>query len=244
MFLRIMGLLLLAGTLCGCGSRSVALVDEKGFAEMSRRMSKEMQARELLDKNGAYVQRLSVSDEHYGDVLYTTLSPDFLFDDAGGQHVYLGETFRDTRTPSSYVHTTPEGFTIQHPTQRITLRMLAILDWDNDGQDEWMLSCKVEPMLGSRVRTYYVLVPPPARKGQRLKGTVAALYECYGLACTTYVTKALVLERQGNDKAAPATPVQDSVPGLDQVTEPPRARVSPRTDKEITTESGLVERSL
>ena len=244
MIVRVLVLLVLAGMLCGCGARPVTLVDEKGFVEMSRRMPKEMQARQLLTDDGAYVQRLSGSSVTYGELLYTTLSPDFLFDDTGGQHVYLGETFRDTRTPSSFVHTSATGFTIQHPTQRITLRMLAILDWDDDGQDEWMLSCKVEPLRGSRVRTYYVLVTPPSRSGQRLKGTVAALCECYGLVCNTYVNKARVLDRNGNDKSAPATPVQDSVPGLEQVTEPPRVPAPAAQGKDVTTESGLVERSL
>ena len=95
--------------------------------------------------------------------------------------------------------------------------------WDDNGSDEWLVSCRVEPLRGSRVRTYYLLVPPPARKGQPLKASVAALYECYGLACTMYVNHALVLRGEGNDSSEPATPVQDSVPGLQQVTEPPAA---------------------
>ena len=84
-----------------------------------------------------------------------------------------------------------------------------------------------------------LLVPPPSRKGQPLKASVAALYECYGLACTMYVNQALVLRGEGNDSSEPATPVQDSVPGLQQVTEPPAAGKNG-----AATPGGLEEHSL
>lgn len=87
-------------------------------------------------------------------------------------------------------------------------------------------------------RAYLLSAPPPAHKGQPLKASVAALYECYGLACTMYVNHALVLRGEGNDSSEPATPVQDSVPGLQQVTEPPAA------GKNAATPGGLEEHSL
>ncbi|HJA80092.1 hypothetical protein [uncultured Desulfovibrio sp.] len=223
MFFRSAALLICLCLLAGCGARTVAVIDDKGFAEMSRRMPEEMRARKLLTKDGDYLSRLDFESRPYGDILFATLSPDFLFDDTGG-HVYFGETFRATRTPTSRVSLRENGFTLRHPTQTVTLSMLGVLDWDDDGTDEWLAACRVEPLRGSRVRTYYILIPPPARAGQPLKASVAALYECYGLACTMYVNKALALHGEGNDPATPATPVQDSVPGLQQVTEPPSAR--------------------
>lgn len=223
--------------LTGCGTRTVAVIDDKGFAEMSRRMPEEMRARKLLTQEGDYYSRPAAS-RPYGDILYNTLSPDFLFDDTGG-HVYLGETFHATRTPSSRMSLRENGFTLRHPTQIVTVAMLGELDWDDNGSDEWLVSCRVEPLRGSRVRTYYLLVSPPAHKGQPLKASVAALYECYGLACTMYVNHALVLRGEGNDSSEPATPVQDSVPGLQQVTEPPAAGKN-----DAATPGGLEEHSL
>lgn len=232
MLVRSAALLVCLCLLAGCGVRTVSVIDDKGFAEMSRRMPEEMRARKLLTAEGDYLTRLTPETRAYGEILLATLSPDFLFDDTGG-HVYLGETFRATRTPSSRVSIRDNGFTLRHPTQIVTVSMLGVLDWDGNGTDEWLASCRVEPLRGSRVRTYYILIPPPVRAGQPLKAGVAALYECYGLACTMYVNKALALHGEGNDAAAPATPVQDSVPGLQQVTEPPSSR---KADGETTLE--------
>lgn len=220
---RVAALLVCLCLLAGCGARTVSIIDDKGFAEMSRRMPDEMRARKLLTADGDYLARLTPEARPYGEILFAALSPDFLFDDTGG-HVYFGETFRATRTPSSRVSIRENGFTLRHPTQIVTVSMLGILDWDDNGTEEWLASCRVEPLRGSRVRTYYILIPPPTHTGQPLKAAVAALYECYGLACTMYVNNALVLHGEGNDAAAPATPVQDSVPGLQQVTEPPNSR--------------------
>lgn len=147
--------------LTGCGTRTVAVIDDKGFAEMSRRMPEEMRARKLLTQEGDYYSRPAAA-RPYGDILFATLSPDFLFDDTGG-HVYLGETFRATRTPSSRVSLRENGFTLRHPTQIVTVAMLGELDWDDNGSDEWLVSCRVEPLRGSRVRTYYLLRPPRTR---------------------------------------------------------------------------------
>lgn len=232
MVFRSAALLVCLCLLAGCGARTVSVIDDKGFAEMSRRMPEEMRARRLLTSDGDYLTRLTPEARPYGEILFATLSPDFLFDDTGG-HVYFGETFRATRTPSSRVSMRKNGFTLRHPTQIVTVSMLGVLDWDDDGTDEWLASCRVEPLRGSRVRTYYILIPPPAHAGQPLKAAVAALYECYGLACTMYVNNALVLHGEGNDAATPATPVQDSVPGLQQVTEPPTSR---KADGEATLE--------
>ena len=113
--------------------------------------------------------------------------------------------------------------------------MVAITDWNNDGEDGG-ISCLVEPKWGGRTRTYYVLVPPPRSDKETLKGTLAAIYECFGLACNLYVRDSRVIERDAADPLVPPTVVQDVVPGLQPVTEPPKAG---GTDK-----GGLEERNL
>ena len=127
------------------------------------------------------------------------------------------------------------GFTIIHPTQTINLAMLGIVDWNNDEKDEWLIACDVRPHLGSESRTYYVLVPPPLRKGEPLQATVAAVYECYGLACKLTVRDSRAIPRVGEGELPP-TDVHDALPGMEGVTEPPRPDSTPR--------SGLQERSL
>ena len=195
--------------------------------------SQEMKARGLLTDDGSYISLPGGGGENYGEILFRQLSPEFLFNDRG--HVYLGSTFAATRTPSSHATVRKTGFTIVHPTQTINLAMLGIVDWNNDEKDEWLIACDVRPHLGSESRTYYVLVPPPLRKGEPLQATVAAVYECYGLACKLTVRDSRAIPRVGEGELPP-TDVHDALPGMEGVTEPPKPDSTPR--------SGLQERSL
>lgn len=222
---------------CACATtRPVEVVEKKDFIEMARIMRTEMQARHLLDKDGFYMESFSPAQDTvaYGDILYRQLSPSFMFDDTAG-HVYLGESFHATLTPGSRVRRQAHGFTIFHPTQTLRVAMLAIADWNDDGEKEWIVSCRVTPLRGGRTRDYYLLVPPPNHPRERLIGTVAAVNDCFGLACTLYVKKTAAPQRE-NDIAA--TPVEDVAPGLENVTEAPAAAGSGRT------RGGLEERSL
>lgn len=230
---RFLLLLCAAFLLAGCGAKGVTVVDESSFVTMSQRMTKEMQARGLLTDNASYISLPGGGGEKYGEILFRQLSPDFLFNDKG--HVYLGSTFAATRTPSSHATVRKTGFTIVHPTQTVNLSMLGIVDWNGDDKDEWMIACEVRPHLGSESRTYYVLVPPPLRKGEPLQGTIAAVYECYGLACSLSVRDSRIIPRVGED-ALPPTDVHDALPGTETVTEPPKAGNA--------SGSGLQERSL
>ena len=214
---RFLLLLCAAFLLAGCGAKGVTVVDKSGFVPMSQRMPQEMTARGLLTDDGSYI---------------SLPGAEFLFNDRG--HVYLGSTFAATRTPSSHATVRKTGFTIVHPTQTINLAMLGIVDWNNDEKDEWLIACDVRPHLGSESRTYYVLVPP-LRKGEPLQATVAAVYECYGLACKLTVRDSRAIPRVGEGELPP-TDVHDALPGMEGVTEPPRPDSTPR--------SGLQERSL
>ena len=230
---RFLLLLCAAFLLAGCGAKGVTVVDKPGFVTMSQRMPQEMKARGLLTDDGSNISLPGGGGENYGEILFRQLSPEFLFNDRG--HVYLGSTFAATRTPSSHTTVRKTGFTIVHPTQTINLAMLGIVDWNNDEKDEWLIACDVRPHLGSESRTYYVLVPPPLRKGEPLQATVAAVYECYGLACKLTVRDSRAIPRVGEGELPP-TDVHDALPGMEGVTEPPKPDSTPR--------SGLQERSL
>ena len=230
---RFCALLCLGGVLSGCATRPVTVVEKEEFVQMARHMPKELQARHLLDSDGSYVAPFSLAG--FSDTLFRRLSPSFMFGDSG--HVYLGENFAATLQPDSRVTRRPNGFSINHATQKLTVTMVAITDWNNDGEDEWIVSCLVEPKMGGRTRTYYVLVPPPRDGREALKGTVAAVWECFGLACNLYVRNSKVIERAAADPLLPATEIQDVVPGLQTVTEPPEKAPAGKND-------GLEERSL
>ena len=141
---RFCALLCLGGVLSGCATRPVIVVEKEEFVQMARHMPRELQARRLLDKDGSYMASFSLAAfSNYGETLFRKLSPSFMFGDAG--HVYLGENFAATLQPDSRVTRRPNGFSINHATQRLTVNMVAIADWNNDGEDEWIVSCLVEP---------------------------------------------------------------------------------------------------
>ena len=235
--LRFWALFCLCGLLAGCATRPVVVVEKKEFLRMAHNMSKEMQARNLLDKDGDYVAPLSLAGmQNYGDILFRRLSPSFMHQPDTVHDIYLGPVFAATIQPDSRVRHWDNGFSIDHATQKIVVNMVAIADWDNDGRDEWIVSCLVEPKRGGRTRTYYVLVPPPDNGREKLEGTLAAIYECFGLACSLYVRDSKVIRRDAADPLAPPTEVHDVLPGLQTITTPPDAH-APVT-------GGLEERNL
>ena len=239
MFLsRILALLCLGGLLAGCGTtRPVVVVEKDEFIRMAHNMPKELKARNLLDKDRSYTAPMSFKGlKDYGEILYTRLSPSFMLQNDAAHDVYLGETFAATKLPDSRVQHFPNGFSINHATQKLKVNMVGIADWNGDGQDEWIVSCFVEPKRGGRTRIYYVLVPPPLNNEEKLKGTVAAVYECFGLSCTLYVRDSKVIQRDAADPLVPPTEIHDVVPGLQPVTTPP--------NKSAPKSGGLEERSL
>ena len=134
-------LLCLGGLLFGCSTRPVVVVEKDQFIRMARAMPKELQARNLLDDQGSYVAPMSFAGyKNYGDELFRRLSPSFMFGETT-HDVYLGATFAATILPDSRVKQWDNGFRISHATQTITVNMVAIADWNNDGQDEWIVSC-------------------------------------------------------------------------------------------------------
>ncbi len=223
--------------LTGCATRPIVVVEKKAFLQMAHNMTGEMQARNLLDAAGNYIAPLSFAGmQHYGNILFHHLSPSFMQQPDTVHDIYLGTSFAATLQPDSRVRHWDNGFSIDHATQKIVVNMTAIADWDNDGQDEWIVSCMVEPKRGGRTRTYYVLVPSPRNEKERLEGTLAAIYECFGLACSLYVRDSKVVHRDAVDPLVPPTEVHDLLPGLETVTTPP--------DRTAPTCSGLEERSL
>lgn len=226
MRLRLCFLFFLVIVLSACSTRPIVVIEKKPFLQMAHEMNKEMRARNLLDSDGSYVAPFSFAGlENYGKILFERLSPSFMQEADNTAHdIYFGATFAATMLPDSRVKHWPNGFSIQHATQKITLNMVAIADWNNDGEDEWIVSCLVEPRRGGRTRNYYLLVPPPRSNTEKLRGTVAAINECFGLACTLFVRDSKIIERVAADPLAKPTEVHDVAPGLQPVTEPPTTR--------------------
>ncbi|MDR1856550.1 MAG: hypothetical protein LBR22_05260 [Desulfovibrio sp.] len=219
----------------GCTTRPVVVVEEDKFLLMTKNLTKELQARRLLGEDMSYTSALSVTNmfKDYGPILYRTLSPKFL----------EGEDARFLPPASSFsrmaiggkVRGHDNGFTIDTSTHRIDVDLVAMVDWDEDGETDWIVACKVDPRRGGRSRTYYVLVRPPAEEGESLTGSVAAVAECFGATCTPYVRESKSFAKVSADPSAPPTEVQELLPGMQNVTGTPAPKPASK---------GLEERSL
>lgn len=230
-----LGACLLALTLTGCAGKPVDVIQTAQFKKMAQRMGKELIARDLLDNAGKYVVPLmpDFSSDEYGAALFQRLSPSFLFDD--NVRASPPATFAASIRPGDRVTHRDNGFTIHALNKTITLNMIAVADWNNDGRDDWIVSCLVEPSRGGRTRDYYVVIPAPAPSGP-LRGTAVAVYECFGLACTLYMRETKIPDAPAADSAE-KTPVIDTVPGLRPVTLPPGSAAPAE-------EPGVVEKDL
>ncbi len=216
----------LAAVLSGCAllqpSMTPQVADRQEYARFIRLAPALMQSRHLADANLAWYDAGRPRGS-WGRTMFRMVSPDFLFGEES-HDVYMGETFRGTRTPMSHELFDADGFgfSIVHPTQRLSLRLLARLDWNGDGGRDWLMRCTVETFRGNRVRWYYVLAPEPASAGEMTHGVIIATVDERGLA------QPLVTMRDSASygkprESMPPTEVIDGLPGEFRVTEPPSA---------------------
>ncbi|HIV99965.1 MAG TPA: hypothetical protein H9894_02085 [Candidatus Desulfovibrio intestinipullorum] len=218
LILCLWSVLLLAGCAQGSG-RSAEVVDNGEYARLIRLFPKQMQAQGLADTGLAY-HDAGKPDGQFGTLMFDRLSPDFLFNEKG-HHIYLGATFHQTLTPSSRVYPDRDGqgFAIVHPSQRLAMRMLAVVDWNRDDHDDWLMRCTVETFRGNRVRHYYVLAPAPSGR-EMTHGTILASVEEMGLARPILQARDMSGYGRSEDELPP-TVVEDALPGERPVTAPP-----------------------
>ena len=210
--------LLLVTSGCALMGKGAEVVDNREYARLIRTLPKVMQAQGLADENLAYTDRGRPSGK-FSDIMFAQLSPDFLFNEQG-HHIYFGSNFHATLTPSSRVYpdSDGQGFAIVHPTQRLAMRMLAVVDWNGDKTEDWLVRCTVESFKGNRVRHYYVLAPAP--KGSEMThGTILASVEEMGYAKP--IIDVRDISSYGKGEEMPPTDVEDVLPGDTTVTTPP-----------------------
>ena len=216
--LRLFLSLLLILTLQGCAGLSI--INESGYSQMAKQLPNELNKHNLPTERTEYESALVKSKEPYGQILFRQLSPTFI--QGHMAQYYLGETFADTMQPrrSTVVHK-QNGFVITHVSQIINVEMLAIADWNHDGDKEWIVSCKVTPRRGGHVKTWYLLVPPPLNSSEILQGTPFAIQDCLGTSCTVDIRPSDNIMRSKSSDNTPKTIVNEFKPGEAAVTAPP-----------------------
>lgn len=196
--------------LLGACGKSVTVIQAYQFKRMADRMPAELEARGIIDSARYYRPTLKAdkADERddYGSILYARLAPDFVLEDTHG-----AQTFAATLTPRQRVTMRQAGFSIAEPRRTVHVDMVAIADWDDDGSDDWIIAATVE-RAGLVQRVFYALVQNPHEDGV-LRGVPIAVFEDLGISSKLYLRDA--------KSAQPHSAVEESVPGLRPVTEPP-----------------------
>lgn len=210
----------LLACLGGCAmSGSPHAVDERACGQFVQRFPKAAQQRNIDDLSTS-----AFDSELYGDILFRQLSPDFLTQEPG-HDVYLGETFHRTLTPQSHEFRDRDGqgFSIVHPSQKLSVRMLAVVDWNGDGTEEWLARCRVENYIGGLISDYYLLVPVPRTPREMVHAVIAASAESYGAGYRP-ITRLRDTSAFGRkDAEMPETKIEDYRPGQTAITAPPAA---------------------
>ncbi len=225
--------------LTACTTKPVHVIQAQQFKLMAARMPQELIARKLISSNQNYtVATAPFTQIKYGQALYDGLNPSFLIGDVVSS---APSTFAQSLSPQEKVSIHATGFSIEAKApalddkgkpaygaagRRIDVDMVAISDWDGNGQDDWIVTCRYIKNYGAYPRIYYMVIPrtplAPASSmtsiAKKLPATVIAIYEEAGPKGRMYLR-----ESKAHDSKKNFGQAQDVVPGLKNITEPPSA---------------------
>lgn len=101
--------------------------------------------------------------------------------------------------------------------------MLAVVDWNGDGVEEWLARCRVENYIGGLISDYYLLVPVPRTPQEMVHATIAASAESYGAGYRPAARLRDTSSFGRKSEEMPETKVEDYRPGQTAITAPPAA---------------------
>jgi hypothetical protein len=190
------------------------VVQERQFKTMCAQLRPEMQRRSLLDEQGNYLSSplpALPTKRDCGETLFRHLSPAFRY--SADNPMAAPRTFAESAASRSDVHIRDYGFTLRQGLDTVDLDLIARSDWEGEGQQEWLLACKVTFGGAPVSRTYYLALPALETEGV-LAARPIAVFECIAYDCALHVPQA------GESAYAPEAPVFESMPGQRAVTSP------------------------
>ncbi|WP_294445714.1 hypothetical protein [uncultured Mailhella sp.] len=137
--------------------RMVEALDGGQFVAMSRAMRPVMLKKNMVDQNGDwYSPMFSSRPVDAGKTLVDRLAPAFRFP---GSKLAVAPTFRAMLTPDAKVKIEDNRAVIEQGMSRVTLELVAVTDWNNDGVDDWLVNCRVGYTdTPQRFREYYLVI--------------------------------------------------------------------------------------
>lgn len=231
---------LLGGCVKPADNLTVQPLDGPEFRAMAVTLRPQLTRKGVLDEEGAwYTPLISLAGMGFGNVknagqtLLDRLSPAFRF--PGADPGLLPPTFRGMLTEQAKVTVAKHAFTVEQGLDRVYVSLLALTDWNQDGTDDWLVLCRVEPQSSpGNNRDYYLVLTDlhPAILTPR----VLAVRDCVGGRCR-------VVETASDPALTPDSPAVELMQGQQDVTQPP-SNVPGKTSRPPSTSPGLREQAL
>lgn len=210
----------LALSLAGCAAKTVSVVNETEFTIMAGRLAPLLREHGVLDGNNAYAVPLFASGDNspagVGESLFSRLSPAFRFK---VDPSLLPPTFAASRGRDDTLELRRDGFVMDRGAERITVVLLAVVDWDRNGAGEWLLLCRVATPRTGGLLDYYLLIERP--DVPVLQPRLLAAWDCRSGHCRLFVTAP---GKKGKNELDPEDPVIEVEAGEHNVTLPPETR--------------------
>ena len=146
--------------LAACAPQGLRLVDTKddaSFADMYRAMKPAMLQKKMVGSDGSWYTPLIDSGlDNAGQRLVDGLSPKFLGTEWNEPTT---KVFRDLLSPWDKLAIGPYSATLRTNGHSIKLQLTAVTDWNEDGKDDWLVTCRVtqENEL-QEAREYFLLI--------------------------------------------------------------------------------------
>lgn len=127
--------------LASCAPQDARMADVLNggqFVAMSRAMRPLMLKKHIVDNKGDwYSPMLSLHPQSAGKTLFERLSPAFRF-----PGVQTAPTFRAMFSKNAKVTLSKNRAVIEEGMVRVELELVAITDWNNDGNNDWLVVCR------------------------------------------------------------------------------------------------------
>lgn len=149
--------------LASCAPQGMRMVDSKddaAFASMYRAMAPSMLKRHMVDERGSwYAPLISLGPDDVGRKLLDSMSPRFCSAELGEP---AARSFREMLTSQDVVKVGPWSASIQTSEHTVSLKLIAVTDWDGDGRNDWLVSCRIgHRNTPHEAREYFILIADP-----------------------------------------------------------------------------------
>lgn len=158
--LSLAGVLALLSACAPHGMRMVDAKDEVAFVTMYHAMKPAMLKKELVDAEGNwYTPVVTLGPEDAGLAFLDRLSPRFCNADL---HEPPVKSFRYMTGPGDVVKVGAWSASIRTQDWAAKFKLAAVTDWNDDGRDDWLVSCRIDLQNASReAKEYFLLITDP-----------------------------------------------------------------------------------